>query len=102
VFRRAGSGWCESHEILGEDAQDFFGSSVSLDVTTAAIGALGANGSPVDTFGPGAGYIYDPETDAPWACHDYVTTDEDVPVTIDALANDGDPNADTLTIDSVT
>ncbi len=40
--------------------------------------------------------------DAPMANDDSATTDEDIPVTIDVLANDTDVDGDTLTVDSVT
>ena len=42
-----------------------------------------------------------PVDDAPVAVDDAVTTDEDTPITIDALANDSDPESDPLTIASV-
>ncbi len=38
----------------------------------------------------------------PTAAYDYVTTQVDTPVTVNVLANDTDPDSDTLTIDSVT
>src|ERR687891_714430 len=38
----------------------------------------------------------------PVAADDSASTDEDNPVTIDVLANDSDPEGDTLTVDSVT
>jgi len=40
--------------------------------------------------------------DAPVAVNDEATTDEDVPVVIDVLANDTDVDGDTLTVDSIT
>jgi hypothetical protein len=40
--------------------------------------------------------------DAPSAVDDAAATDEDVPVTVDVLANDSDPEGDTLSVDSVT
>ncbi|WP_253650915.1 Ig-like domain-containing protein, partial [Vibrio sp. Y29_XK_CS5] len=40
----------------------------------------------------------DPVNDAPVAVNDAVSTDEDTAVTIDVLANDSDPENDTLTI----
>src|SRR5206468_4130768 len=43
----------------------------------------------------------DAVNDAPVAVNDSATTVEDVPVTIPALANDSDPDGDTLTITSV-
>jgi PKD repeat protein len=43
-----------------------------------------------------------PVNDAPAANDDSAITDEDTPVTIDALANDTDADGDTLSIDSVT
>ncbi|WP_297772995.1 Ig-like domain-containing protein, partial [uncultured Roseovarius sp.] len=42
------------------------------------------------------------ENDAPTALDDTATTNEDMAVTIDVLANDGDPDGDTLTISTVT
>lgn len=38
----------------------------------------------------------------PTASYDYASTDVDTPVAVDVLANDTDPDGDTLTIDSVT
>ena len=40
--------------------------------------------------------------DAPVVLDDNATTDENSPVTVDVLANDTDPDGDTLTVDSVT
>ncbi|MCH8856460.1 MAG: tandem-95 repeat protein, partial [Proteobacteria bacterium] len=43
-----------------------------------------------------------PANGAPNAVDDSATTDEDTPVTVDVLANDSDPEGDTLTVTAVT
>ncbi|EAQ01548.1 type I secretion target repeat protein, partial [Pseudooceanicola batsensis HTCC2597] len=46
-------------------------------------------------------FLTDPQDTDPEAMDDTVTTDEDTAVTIDVLANDSDPDGDTLTISGV-
>ncbi len=50
------------------------------------------------TDGATVAVTVNPVNDAPVAVNDTVSTDEDTAVTIDVLANDGDPENDTLTI----
>ena len=60
-----------------------------------------ANDTSKDSNVAAVSIVISPTNDAPAAADDEESTDEDVPVTIDVLANDNDPDGDPLSVDWV-
>jgi hypothetical protein len=83
----------ENGTLTYTPVENFFGDDSFLYVVTDGNGG-------VDTAG--VNITVNPVNDSPLAEADSVTTDEDVPVTVDVLANDSDVDGDTLAVTNVT
>jgi hypothetical protein len=79
------------------------GLSAIKGATQLLVGAQSTGSlQPIDDAGPGAYLVRDCSSGAPRAADDKATTVENTPVTVDVLANDNDPNGETLTVVAVT
>ena len=112
-------------DVLANDS-DADGDTLTVDSVTDPPNGTAVNNSTDVTYTPDIGFLGDDSftytvmdgnggsatatvtvtvtsgNQNPVAVDDSATTDEDVTITIDVLANDSDPDGDTLTIDSVT
>jgi hypothetical protein len=97
--RRTNGSWRRTQTLVASDgdAGDRFGTSVSISGGRALFGAPFDDENANDA---GAAYVFEPNQ-PPVANDDQATTSEVIAVTIDVLANDTDPDGQTLRVASV-